>query len=116
MQKIYLIKLREDIRATHADYPTNGDEMLEYQARNAEVIADLSVMIVRENDRGTALQDQLGGVAAVISAPLLNIIRHNDLPADAVIDWFAEQLRINLISGGAKSEKVELHRVEVGDA
>lgn len=117
MQKIDLTKLREGIRATHADYPTNGDAMLEYQARNAEVIADLSVMIVRENDRGTTLKNQLGGIAAVMSAPLFNVIRHNGLDGAAVIDWFAEQLRFNLLGeGGAKTEQIELHKTEVGDA
>lgn len=76
MSTIDFEKLRADIRQSYANYKTNGDATLEFEARNADLIADGLVMVMKEKERGTSPADVAAGIAA-IAAGALTILADN---------------------------------------
>jgi len=84
-------KMREELRETYANYPTNGDWTLEFEARNAGLMADMIVLIAKEESRNSAPADVVCGIAAIASAALEVLCqRINGADREKVCEAFAE--------------------------
>ena len=70
MSTIDFEKMREELRATYANYPTNGDPVLEFEKRNAGLVADIIVMVAKEEMRETSPAEVVEGIAALASCAL----------------------------------------------
>jgi hypothetical protein len=118
MQKIDLVKLREDVRANYANYPQNGDKVSAFEQRNAELIADLCVAMVRESvEIGTAPGDLLQGLTAMFSIPLENMISEYRMQPRAVIAFVGQGLDFYLVQQeGVTPDAIVTPRRDVGDA
>lgn len=117
MHKIDYKKLREDIRASYANHLPGDDAILAYEARNAGVIADLCVMVVREDDSDLPLTAQLDGIAAVFSIVLFNIAMKNGIDKIELAEAMGLALQQYLrVSEASSDEIVLVNHVDVGDA
>lgn len=118
VEKIDHVALRESIRKQYADWPTNGDKVLEFEGRAAEVIADLSVFIVKEVvELKTPLDTVFQGLAAIFSVPLENLISNEGLQRQGALGFVVQSLAAYILSNDHTTpDSVEVPRNEVGDA
>jgi hypothetical protein len=118
MEKIDLVALREAVRANYANHPSNGDAVLAFESRNADLIADLAVLIVRESsERQTPIEDILQGITAIIATPLENLISQYKLDPRRTVAYVAQGLSGYIISAeNVTPDQVVIPRRDVGDA
>ena len=118
VQKVNLTKLREDIRAEYTNFPTNGDPVLEFEQRHAGVIADLAVMMVAEDERGTPMETILHGLCGVFAVPFANACHRYSLNREVAVASVAAILNSYVVDeeGVTDGEPVHVERVDVGDA
>ncbi len=93
-------KMREELRETYANYPTNGDWTLEFEARNAGLMADMIVLIAKEAGIKSAPADVVCGIAAIASAALEVLCQRVDnVSREEVCKAFADIVTAYVVKG-----------------
>jgi len=118
MQKMDLKELRERVRSAYADYDTKGDAVLEFEARNADLMAEIAVSLAREmHERNTPMEDVMNGFVAVTAMGLVNLCARYQLDPEHVVGNTAAMLRHYLVEGkDTSTDMVPMPTIDVGDA
>lgn len=117
-EKIDYAAMRESVRKNYAEHPSNGDAVLAFEARNAELIADLCVTVVREcHERRTHPREVLQGLVALIATPLENLIHEYSMRPDQVLAFVTEGLESYLVrKDDVTPDAIVIPRRDVGGA
>lgn len=122
VKKIDLADLRAATIAQYRNFPNpTNDPVLAFEARNAELIADLVIVTVTEClERQTDLNVVFQALIAIASIPLDNIISNEGLARGRAARVAAGHLERMLLEDdddpGVVTDFVTLKRREVGDA
>jgi hypothetical protein len=85
-QKIDYAAMRESIRKNYAEHPSNGDAVLAFEARNADLIADLCVTVVALENLIHEYSMRPDQVLAFVTEGLGNyLVREEDVIPDQII-------------------------------
>lgn len=118
MEKIDLTELRERVRSAYADHDAKDDPVLEFQKRNADIMADLAVALLKEvHERETPMADVLNGFVAIVSMALVNLCSIYKLNPEHTIGNVHAMLHRYIVEGKDTSmDQVSVPTRDVGDA
>lgn len=118
VHKIDYAATREAVRKSYAEFPTNGDGVLEFEARNAGLIADLAVMVIRECvENKTPIPLLIQAMSAMFSIPLENLANEYRIDKASLAAAMDEGMQHYLVAGNSVAEDaVKVERRNVGDA
>lgn len=118
MQKIDLKELRERVRSAYADFDAKDNPALAFQARNADLMADLAVALMREMvGLNTPVEDVMNGFVAIVAMALTNLCNNYKLDPEHVIENMSMMLHHFLVNRqDMEVDMVQVPKVDVGDA